>query len=528
MSLLTDLLLRAAGSNADGDAVRFRGRALTYAQAASAALAFGGSLRSAGVVPGDRVAICLPKGVEMLPAVYGTMAAGACYVPLDPKAPARRGAAVARDCGIRALLGTPSLAAPLLTELGADRPEVLVLVEDEGTPGGDLAAEAASGTTTIAFADAVVGPETAPVTIDEDDLAYILYTSGSTGVPKGVMLSHANALAFVSWAAGAIGSAPGDVFSNHAPLHFDLSVFDLYVAAHGAAAVCPVPEEIAYLPGSLVAFVAEQAVSVWYSVPSALVRLAGALTDPDALSSLRALVFAGEVFPTKDLRRLRGLVPDAELWNLYGPTETNVVSAHRVEEVPPDDAPIPIGRACSGARLTVVGDDGSPVADGEPGELLVSGPTLMRGYWGAPERTAEALVPDPITGRTAYRTGDLVRLRPDGSLAFIGRRDHQVKSRGYRIELGEVEASLSSHTGIAEVVVVGAPHEVWGTELVAYVVPNGAEPLTPIDVKRHVAGALPRYMVPTTVYVVDEIEHTATGKPDRPALVRRHAEAGAR
>jgi amino acid adenylation domain-containing protein len=512
--LLPELLLRAADSRPDGEAVRCSGSTLTYAETARAALALGGWLRDRGVERGDRIGVCLPKRVEMLPAVYGIMAAGAAYVPLDPGAPASRRALVARDCSIRALISTPRLAASLLDELDDAAPEVVITVPD-----GEDADPDPSWTD---HAEATRGEPAPPAPLGEDDLAYILYTSGSTGVPKGVMLSHGNALAFVGWSASTIGTGPEDVFSNHAPLHFDLSVFDLYVAAWGAATLCPVPEEVAFLPGSLAAFVREQGISVWYSVPSALVRLVGALATPGELPSLRAVVFAGEVFPTARLRELRRLVPAAELWNLYGPTETNVVTAHHVSTLPADDVTIPIGGACSGASLSVLTQDGSAAAVGGTGELLVSGPTVMRGYWGDPGRTAEVLAADPITGATAYHTGDVVRVRQDGELDFIGRRDHQVKSRGYRIELGDIEAALLSHPVVSEVVAVAVPHESWGTEIAVFVVPREGETLSVVEVKRYLAARLPRYMVPGTVHVVHELDRTSTGKADRPALERRH------
>jgi acyl-CoA synthetase (AMP-forming)/AMP-acid ligase II len=219
------------------------------------------------------------------------------------------------------------------------------------------------------------------------------------------------------------------------------------------------------------------------------------------------------------LRALRALVPSAELWNLYGPTETNVCTYHRVVDLPVDDGPIPIGRACENTEVFALREDGSPAGVGEEGELFVRGSTIMKGYWGRPDRTAEVLVQDPRrpgVPELAYRTGDLVRLRSDGEYEFIGRRDHQIKSRGYRIELGEVEAALNADPSLEVAVAVAVPHEEWGKAIVAFVVPSdGAGSVAEITVKRRVARRVPRYMVPARIEVMEGLPRMSTGKLDR-------------
>jgi amino acid adenylation domain-containing protein len=387
-----------------------------------------------------------------------------------------------------------------------------VILAGEGEPEPEL------GVATLRIDDAVAGPGLSePVPVVDTDLAYILYTSGSTGTPKGVMLTHRHALTFIEWCASAIGSGPGDRFSNHAPFHFDLSVFDLYLAAHGGASVTVVPDDQAYFGRDLAAFIREERISVWYSVPSALMVLTRAVAEGETFPGLRAVVFAGEVYPTKHLRTLATVLPNAELWNLYGPTETNVCTYYRVETLPEDDATIPIGRACENTEVFAVTRDGRRADVGEEGELFVRGSAVMKGYWGAPERSAEVLVPNPLEPGLpdlVYRTGDLVRLRPDGDYDFIGRRDHQIKSRGYRVELGEVEAALHADPRLDAAVAVAVPHEDWGNAIVAYVVPKD-EAVTEIQVKREVARRLPRYMVPARVEVRRDLPKTSTGKIDR-------------
>jgi amino acid adenylation domain-containing protein len=519
--LLPQLLSESARIRPDGEAVRCRGRSLTYAELERASNRLARTLIDRGVRRGDRVGVFVPKTAEVVAALYGIMKAGAVYVPLDPTGPVPRASLVARDCAISALVSTPSRAAALLPTLGDQDVRLTVLVDaGEATadpPGPSMRFEEAVGPR--------VDPSDPGVPVVESDLAYILYTSGSTGVPKGVMVTHRNALTFVEWCATKIGVGPEDRLSSHAPFHFDLSVFDLYLAALGGATVVLVPEEQAYFGSSLVDFVRDERITVWYSVPSALMLITRAVTDPSAVSTLRTVVFAGEVYPTKQLRELRELLGDGiDLWNLYGPTETNVCTYYRVKAVPADERTIPIGRACENTDAFAVTERGAMAGPGEEGELVVRGPGVMKGYWGQPEKTAERLVQGPLQPGFRdwiYRTGDLVRVREDGDLDFLGRRDHQIKSRGYRIELGEVEAAVNSHPDLQEAAAVAVPHEEWGTAIVAWVVPKRGATVTGNQVKRHVAHRLPRYMVPAVVTVTPALPRTPNGKVDRLALSLR-------
>jgi amino acid adenylation domain-containing protein len=514
---LHQFVSRAAAADPGRDAVHFRGQALTYGALDAASNSLANALIAGGVRPGDRVGLYAPKSPEAVIACYGAMKAGAAYVPIDPKAPPKRAALTAEDCSVAALMSTGSRADALL-EAMAHRPRLVVLVDDDS--GG---APSELPCPTVGFSEASTSDESEPgVEVIDADLAYILYTSGSTGRPKGVMLSHRNALTFVEWCAGAIGVEREDRLSSHAPLHFDLSVFDLYLAALGGATVVLVPEDETYLGSALVQFIQRERITTWYSVPSALMLMTRAAGQGAVFPDLRTVVFAGEVYPTPALRVIRDVLPDVALWNLYGPTETNVCTYYKVgEDLPSDEEPIPIGRACGNTQVFAMKDDGSPAGVGDVGELYVRGATVMKGYWGLPERSAEVLVPNPLSPQLAepvYRTGDLVRLRKDGDYDFLGRRDHQIKSRGYRIELGDIEAVLNAHPGLVEAVAVALPHPEWGTAVMAFVVPHEGVTLTERDVKRHVADSLPRYMVPVRVAIMGGLPRTSTGKIDRQEL----------
>jgi amino acid adenylation domain-containing protein len=458
---------------------------------------FARAFLQAGVQPGDRVGIHLPRSPRGVAAMLGAMRAGGAYVPLDPGSPPPRVGLIARDCGLRHVVISPPLLAQW-TAAGITGPKHCFLSQPVAAPPA-LAGARIHPWEEVAALDPSRPP---PVLRQVDDLAYVLYTSGSTGTPKGVMLSHRNALAFTDWTAGWIGLSAADRVASVAPFHFDLSVFDLWASLSHGATVVIVDEGTVVSGRAMVDRIHAQSISVWYSVPSALMLMLekGALEERGA-PSLRTVLFAGEVFPLRHLRRSMAALPRAGFYNLFGPTETNVCTAYRVPGPPPEEAnAIPIGTAACGDRALVVDLAGKPVADGEVGELFIEGPTVMLGYWDGGRRTP---APHP------YPTGDLVSRRPDGQLMYHGRRDHMLKIHGFRVEPAEVEAALVAHPSVREAVVFAADQQ-----LVAVVVRADAE-LSVMDLRRHCAARLPRYMIPGGIRIVQDLPRTSSGKIDR-------------
>ncbi|MEV7124429.1 amino acid adenylation domain-containing protein [Streptomyces sp. NPDC093260] len=521
---LTALLDAAVRDHPDAVAVRERRRRVDYAELERISNCVATALTGPGPLAGHRVGVWLNKSVESVAALHAVLRCGAAYVPVDPTAPPRRAAAVLADSGASWLITSPERARSLRSRAPrvADGLSVLsVGADDTGAPAAGADATWEEALTRYAGAPPVRVP------VAPDDIAYLLYTSGSTGTPKGVVLTHAAARAFVDWAAAEFALTFGDVLAGHAPFHFDLSVLDLFGAAACAGSVALVPESIQGLGSALVRFAAEQEVSVWYSVPTALRRMVEAPGEGLAGTRLRVVAFAGEEYPTRHLRALHGALPaGTALYNLYGPTETNVCTFHRLgpDDLAEEAAPAPpIGRPCPYATVFLRAPDGAalPETGEHTGELCVTGASVMRGYWNDADKTAAAFVEH--AGRRHHRTGDVVRRRADGLLVYAGREDTMVKVKGHRVELGEIEAVLDGRGDVADAVCVITrdPEGQGGDRLAAFV--TAAPGTTPDtrELRRHCRDFLPGYMVPEHIEVVPALDYTSTGKVDRRSLALR-------
>lgn len=458
-------------------------------------------LRRSGCSAGDRIAVCLPKSRVAVELILGILAAEAVYVPLNHRLPIEAMRRIVHDLRPRLIICDRAAAEILLADSAAGK--VATIGGSSPALGLELL-----GTSPGATTAAPSQPE---------DLATLLYTSGSTGEPKGIMLSHGNLMSFVSWAANAFEISSADHVVSHAPLHFDLSIFDIFCTLSRHGTVHLLDETTARFPGSVRALIDEARISVWYSVPTALVQL----QERDALNgarSLRLVLFAGEVFPTPVLRRLMTSLPAPEYVNLYGPTETNVCTYYRLPGPPASDLDtLPIGRPCEHLQVDIRNEAGARVKDGEAGEISVIGPAVMQGYWQRPELTEDSRLPGLPD---SYRTGDYGYVRDDGTIMFAGRRDQQVKIRGHRIELLALEATLHAHPDVRDAVVLTAADGPAHTSLVAFVVPrNGRADASAI--REFIGKRLPPYYQPDRIDWLDEMPLTPTGKSDRTALRSR-------
>ncbi|MFI1536203.1 amino acid adenylation domain-containing protein [Streptomyces anandii] len=520
MRTLTDYLDDAAAKQPDAPAVEFQGETLTYADLHARSTALAATLRGQGIGAGDRVGLWLRKSPESIVSVYGILKTGAAYVPIDPSAPLDRAAKIIANCRLAGVIAQDEHVSWLLDQTSANSPDrpIVAVGSARDTPACPrvIAWPDAVTDASVVTPAGAAGPDP-----DAQAPAYVLYTSGSKGVPKGVVLSHANAMAFVEWAVAEFGITAHDRVSSHAPLHFDLSVLDVFATCLAGSCVVLLPESQVGMGGVLNRVVVDRKVTVWYSVPNALNRMLKARnSELLGTSSLRVVLFAGEVFPVGSLRRLSELVPQADLYNLYGPTETNVCTFHRVRasDVEPGRLePVPIGRPCPYATTFVVDECGEPLTQepGVTGELCVAGPSVMLGYWGDAPLTAGKrlrVVQGDGTSVEVYRTGDTVRVEAGGGYAFLGRNDDMVKVRGHRVELGEVESALSEL--VREVVCVALGDASGEKHIEAYVVPFSAA-CEVSELRRHCLAVLPRYMVPEHFHIVAALPRTQSGKLDR-------------
>jgi amino acid adenylation domain-containing protein len=472
-------------------------------------------LAALGVQQGDRVGMYLRKSCDGVATIFGILKAGAAYVPVDPTAPASRNAYIHENCSVRAVIVERRFEAAYREEYAKLGPLPPIVVLDSVGAGQPLQQELDALDASSGIAPEIETRDPAP-----DDLAYILYTSGSTGKPKGVMLSHRNAVSFVDWCSDVFQPQPSDVFSSHAPFHFDLSILDLYVPLKHGATLVLIDEKLSKDPAALSKVISDYHITVWYSAPSilSLIGQFGKISEHD-FSSLRIVLFAGEVFPIPQLRLFKKQVPEPRYFNLYGPTETNVCTYYEVPEVIPDDRmePYPIGVVCENLRGRVIDLDGKDVARGAEGELCITGPNVMGGYWGLAEMTAKGFIIDEA-GERWYKTGDIVVEQPDGNYKYVGRRDRMVKKRGYRVELGEIEACLYRHADIREAGVVALQDSQGAVFVKAHLSMRDERKPSLIELKTFCSKHLPVYMVPDAFAFHETLPKTSTDKIDYQTL----------
>jgi nonribosomal peptide synthetase DhbF len=494
----------AAGHDPDQVAIRFRGSTtteLTYSQLDHRSNRLAHALIEAGIRPGHVVALLLERGPGLLIAQLAVMKAGAAWMPLDPQNPPARLAFQIRDAAAPLVLTTTGLASVAgqagQADPAADKPARWLL--------DDPHCQASIDAQPSGPPDSDVRP---------DDAAYLLYTSGSTGVPKGVLVAHRSAYAYCQNAVRLVGATAADRIAQVANTTFDVTIFDCFATLLAGATLVSAPREVITDTDAFTALLREEQITLSYLPPAILTVL-----DPRQLAgrALRTVFAAGEPLPAEQANRWSR--PGLALHNSYGPTETTVICTSYRCPGTPLEGPVPIGRALPGHRAYVLDEHLLPVPAGVCGQLYIAGTGVAYGYLHQPGLTAQRFLPDPYgnqPGQRMYATGDLARWRSDGNLEFLGRADDQVKIRGFRVELGEVEAVLERHPAVDRAVAVVREDRPGDRRLFGYVVARaGAEPAA---VREFAARMLPDYMVPAGVIVVDALPLTANGKIDRRLL----------
>ncbi|WP_448192526.1 class I adenylate-forming enzyme family protein [Azospirillum sp. sgz301742] len=460
------------------------------------------ALQRQGVRRGERVAIMLENSVEYVIAFFGVMKAGAVYVPVNPSTKADKLAYILTDCGVRALVAPTALARNVLPAL-AEAPTVhATLWVGPVLPALDGAAS---------MSEVLEAPSTPadPGCIDQD-LAAILYTSGTTGKPKGVMLTHANLVATARSIAGYLKNTPDDVVLNVLPLAFGYGLSQVTTSA--LVGFTLVLERSFAFPADTLKRMVEHRITGLPGVPTVFATLLQMDAAKDAdLSSLRYLTNAAAPLPVAHIKRLIELFPQAAFHSMYGATECST----RIATLDPErlsDKPGSVGKAIPNSEAYVVDEAGNPIAPGEVGELVVRGANVMRGYWNRPDATAERL------RGGAYHTGDLFRTDAEGFLYFVARKDDVFKCRGEKVSPKEVESVLCELDDVAEAAVLGVPDPADGMAVKAVIVPRDGAVIAPAAVIQHCRGRLEGHMVPKFVEFRAELPKTESGKLKRSEL----------
>ena len=463
-------------------------------------------LLSIGVERSDKVCLYVSKNTQSYTALLALVISDVCYIPIDPLAPRARVVTIIQDCEPAGIL----LDATVFDLIAAEFENTCVHTIDG---------------TTLVYIEFSKEKQA-----DNDvNLAYILYTSGSTGKPKGVLITHDNALSFIDWAASTFDVSASDTFSSIAPFHFDLSVFDLFVSLYHGASVVLFSDKHIRNPLLLASEVEERNISVWYSTPTILVLLEqyGKLFKYTH-SSIRIVLYAGEVFPFSSLCKIKAHWRQAEFYNLYGPTESNVVTWMKIDENLAKDYDVSIiGQCCEHVALAVLThDEAKPLSVGLEGELLVSGVALSPGYLNGDSIN---IVQSKHTGDVRwYRTGDQVRVNKQLLLKYVGRLDRMIKKRGYRIELDEIQKTIDQCVSVDRAAVISTLSDDEPPLVIAFYQAHhhasskSEIPLNTLSsleqVQAHVKERLPNYMWPDQWVILDNLPLTQTDKIDYSAL----------
>jgi len=469
----------------------------------------------------DRIAIYLKRSAKSVIAMIGSLKADAIYISIDSKTPLKRFKLIIDDCEPAAIICDHSTLDNVLESKSKLRYEpIIVLMENKEKVSGELG----DG---IIFKDQIDNysndqPEYQNI---DADIAQIIYTSGSTGTPKGVMISHLNIRNYIEWAIEEFEISQKDIILGTAPFQFDMSTFDIFCALMSGGTLCIAPDSYLLFPKKFINLIDQDKVTIWKGISSLFMYLARTHSlENNILPSLKTIIFAGEVLPTKYLIEWMKRYPEKRFYNGYGPSEgTGMSSYYKVEKIPADSREnIPIGKTCANCEVIILKENNNEAEISEIGEICIRGSGVASGYWNDPKKTDKVFITNPLNNQVSdriYKTGDLGMIRHDGNIEFIGRKDQQVKWMGYRIELGEIESTLISFKEINDAVVVlfengGSESD---KELIACVESMQNSDLTKTMEK--LTYQLPQYMVPKRIVPVQEIPRSDRGKVDRKKLL---------
>jgi amino acid adenylation domain-containing protein len=523
-------VLAQAALTPDRLALTFAGAELSYRALVDRAWQVAGLLREQGVGPGEFVALLLPRGFDLLVAQLGVLAAGGAYVPVDIDYPLDRQRYVLGDCKARLLI-TDHVHFSQLAAPPERLRDVLVIDADRdglATPPAGLQVHTRDAL--LRRSSEALIPSAGP-----DDHAYMIYTSGSTGSPKGVMVRHRNILNFLHWVRTELAVGPNERFALVSSYAFDMTLTSNWVPLMTGASLHILSEEKTRDVQELLSFIGEQGITFLNVTPSHFSLIASARAylhqGELPLHPCMRIMLGGEVINVKDLNLWLRHYPGHSFINEYGPTEATVASTfHRIPVGASGSVEldfVPIGRPIYNTQIYVLDEGGNPCMPGIAGELCIGGAGVARGYFGKPEQTAAAFVPDPWASpaQLMYRTGDQARILDDGTIEFLGRNDHQINLRGYRIEAGEVESTLREHGPVAEAVVMTRPDALGNPALVAFYTTHDRTAVAVQVLRDHLRSKLPAYMVPVHFGHLTRLPVTPSGKLDHKALPAVHVRA---
>lgn len=463
------------------------------------------------------VGIISPVHIESIASIIGALKVGCAYVPLDEYSPMERLEKIIDNTKLDIIVVDSHWYEQHSKLFEKDEIRNIIILDKENKL-------TEMPIKSLTFSDVLKQMDSESPVLNQvsDDLAYILHSSGSTGIPKGIMLTHRNARTFVDWMQKEFQVTENDVVMSRAPFKFDLSVFDIFNTFNaGAKLVCydwSKKREESKRHSGYVELMARERATIFYTTPSTFISLMNRGSLAEAKLSLRKIMYAGEPFPTPQIRKLKEVLPNTRIANIYGPTETNIITYYWVDKIPDNNSPIPLGNVVEDTEILVVSEDGKRICKpNEIGELWCRGGTVTLGYLGMGEQTRRHLVLSPFHPYPVkfWKTGDFGYRDENECLYYRGRKDHMVKVRGYRIEIGEVELAISSFPGIDEFAVVAIPDEKYGNRLYCYYSVINVNDITEQALLDFLKIKIPEYMIPYRFIVMDVLPKTSSGKVDR-------------